>query len=190
MSERSTRDRLIDAAFAVVARDGLEAASVKTIAAEAGVTSGLLHYHFPCKDALLEAALRRALDDYVAQARARRAAHPPEDLLQAFLADARAGITKDADFFRVRLAFAARAMSHPELAAVMRELTAAAVAETALTFAVAAGRAKPSAADRLAAAALKASFDGLMLAYLNDPAFPIKAAGTLLFEAATERLKP
>ena len=34
MSDPSTRDRLIAAAFVVVAREGLEAASVKAIASE------------------------------------------------------------------------------------------------------------------------------------------------------------
>ena len=74
MSDPSTRDRLIAAAFVVVAREGLEAASVKAIAVEAGITAGLLHYHFPTKDALLEAALRQALDSYIVRVRTRREA--------------------------------------------------------------------------------------------------------------------
>ena len=189
MSELNTRTRLIDAAFAVVARDGLEAASVKTIASEAGITAGLLHYHFPSKDALLEAALRRALDDYVALARARREKHAPENLLEAFLADARTSVDDDADFFRVRLAFAARALSDPGLSRTFRALTAVAVEETAITLAAAAGRSEVTATDRTRAAALKAGFDGLMLAYLNDPAFPIVDAGTLLFDAVTRPLE-
>jgi hypothetical protein len=47
----TTRERLIAAAFAVVAREGLEGASVKRIAAQAKVTAGLLRYHFPSRDA-------------------------------------------------------------------------------------------------------------------------------------------
>lgn len=190
VTEPSTRDRLIDAAFAVVARDGLETASVKTIAAEAGVTSGLLHYHFPGKDALMEAALRRGLDDYIARSRARRAANAADGQLDALLAEARAAITVDADFFRVRLAFAARALTHPALAAVLRELTAAAVEETALTLAAAAGRAAPTAQDRVVAQSLKAAFDGVMLATLTDPAFPLEEAAELLMGAVRRAVTP
>ncbi|MDX2235789.1 MAG: TetR/AcrR family transcriptional regulator [Hyphomonadaceae bacterium] len=183
MSEPSTRDRLIDAAFRVVAREGLEAASVKSIAAEAGVTPGLMHYHFPCKEALMEAALRRGLEEYVEVSRARRAKHSGEALLDAFFADARAAATVDADFFRVRLAFAARALTHPALAVVLRTLTDAAVEETALTLAAAAGRDVPTDHDRLTARALKAAFDGYMLAALTDPAFPLEGAARLLVDA-------
>lgn len=41
MQEQSTRNKLIEAALVVVAREGLEPASVKSIAAEAGLTPGL-----------------------------------------------------------------------------------------------------------------------------------------------------
>lgn len=185
-----TRDRLIEAAFAVVAREGLEAASVKTIAAEAGITPGLTHYHFPTKDALLEAALRRALEAYRQRLRARRATTAPADQLAAFFADARAGAEADADFFRVRLAFAAQALSHPHLAAVLRDMNAAAAEETALTFAAARGQDVPDERDKALAATLKATFDGLMLAWLTDPAFPLDAAATILEDAARRWLTP
>ena len=185
-----TRERLIEAAFAVVAREGLEAASVKTIAAEAGVTPGLMHYHFPTKDALLEAAMRRGLDGYRQRLIAKRTATPPEEQLAAFFAEARAGAEADADFFRVRLAFAAQALSNPGLAAVLRDLNAEAVAEAALTFAAAAGRTQANDRDLALAATLKASFDGLMLAWLNDPAFPLDAAREILEGAARGWLNP
>ncbi|NBB14493.1 TetR family transcriptional regulator [Caulobacter sp. SLTY] len=185
-----TRERLIEAAFAVVAREGLEAASVKTIAAEAGITPGLMHYHFPTKDALLEAALRRSLEAYRERVRSRRAVTPPGGQLAAFFADARSGVEADADFFRVRLAFAAQALTHPGLAAVLRDLNAAATEETALTFAAAAGRSTPNDRDQALAATLKAAFDGVMLAWLNDPAFPLDAAGAILEDAAQRWLAP
>ena len=181
--EPSTRDRLIDAAFAVVARDGFDGASVKNIAAEAGITPGLLHYHFPSREAVLEAALRRALDDYLDRSRRRRESTPPEEQIDAFLADARAAVETDRDFFRVRLAFAAKALVDPALAAVLRDLNAAAIAETAKTLAAARGSAKVTANDRATAATLKAAFDGLMLASLTDPSFSLEAAGKLIEHA-------
>lgn len=180
----STRDRLIDAAFRVVARDGLEAASVKVIAAEAGVTPGLVHYHFAAKEAMLEAALYRGLEDYLARNRARRMATLAHQQIEAFFAAARDAIQPDRDFFKVRLALAARAMTDPGLADAMAAINTAAVKEVALVFAAARGRSEAEDPDLALAATLKAAFDGIMLAWINDPAFPIATAGEILEQAA------
>jgi AcrR family transcriptional regulator len=178
----STRERLIEATFTVVARDGLEATSVKTIAAEAGITPGLLHYHFPTKDALLEAALRRATESYAERLAALRSAHPPGLIVAAYLEETRRAVDEHAAFFRVRLAFAARALSDPGLGAVMCELNRAAIEETAGLLAADRGASEANADDGRRAALLKACFDGIMLAYLLNPDFPLDAA-VAFFEA-------
>ena len=49
------REQLIDAALAVASRDGIEAATVRAVAAEAGVSLGVVHYCFQDKDELLRA---------------------------------------------------------------------------------------------------------------------------------------
>ncbi|WP_374125696.1 MULTISPECIES: TetR/AcrR family transcriptional regulator [unclassified Sphingomonas] len=182
-SATSTRDRLIDAAFRVVAREGLEAASVKVIAAEAGVTSGLVHYHFATKEAMLEAALHRGLEDYLARNRDRRLATPPHKQIEAFFAAAREAIQPDRDFFKVRLALAARAMTDPALASAMGAINRAAIEEVALVFAAARGETIAETSDLAIAATLKAAFDGIMLAWINDPQFPIDTAGDILEQA-------
>lgn len=179
----STRDRLIAAAFRVVAREGLEAASVKAIAADAGLTPGLLHYHFPCKAALLEAVLRVALDNYLAALRETREANQPEDQLSAYFQMARRMLEAERDFFKVRLAFAAAALTNAELAVVLRDLNAAATAEMALTLAASRGAAEPTDRDRQIAMMLKAISDGAMLTWLNDPSFPIDTAAADLEQA-------
>lgn len=180
----STRDRLIDAAFRVVARDGLDAASVKSIALEAGALPGLLHYHFESKEALLDAALVRGLDSYLARTRARREAAPKERQLDAYFDSVRQALTVDRDLFRVRLALSAKAMANPELARRISELNASAVEEMALTFASAQGEAKPQERHYVLAATLKAAFDGVMLAWINNPAFPIEGAGQVIEKMA------
>lgn len=173
---RSTRERLVAAAFRVVARDGLEAASVKAIAADAGVNPGLLHYHFPTKAALLEAVLRESLANYLEVSRARREATAPGDQIAAYFRWARGALKTERDFFKVRLAFAAAALTSPELAVVLRDLNAAAAHESALTLAASRGTSEPLARDREIGALLKAMIDGVMLSWLNDPSFPIEAA--------------
>jgi AcrR family transcriptional regulator len=49
------REQLVEAAIAVASRDGIDAATVRAVAAEAGVSLGVVHYCFQDKDELLEA---------------------------------------------------------------------------------------------------------------------------------------
>lgn len=186
----ATRDRLIAAAFRVVAREGLEGASVKTIAAEAGVTPGLLHYHFPTRDALLTAAVRQAQADYQERARRRRERSTPEALLSASFADALAGVRRDQDLIRARLAFAVRALSSPDFAPVARELGRVRVQETAQMLAAVRSTTSITAHDRALAALIKAALDGLMLAWLSDPEVPLAQAARILERAVRQNLTP
>ncbi|MDC7121449.1 TetR family transcriptional regulator [Cellulomonas fimi] len=65
------REQLIEAALTVASRDGIDAATVRAIAAEAGVSLGVVHYCFQDKDELLRSMahaitaqnLARSLDD-------------------------------------------------------------------------------------------------------------------------------
>jgi AcrR family transcriptional regulator len=52
-----TRKRIVEAAARVLARDGYAATSVKDIAAEAGITPGLVHYYFKTKEELVAVAV-------------------------------------------------------------------------------------------------------------------------------------
>jgi len=51
------RERLLDAALQVFCAEGIRAASLKSIAAQAGVTPALVHYYFGSKDALQAAVV-------------------------------------------------------------------------------------------------------------------------------------
>ena len=57
----SQRQRLLDAAVASYARDGIAGSSSRAIATAAGVTPALLHYYFGGKEALLEAVIEERL---------------------------------------------------------------------------------------------------------------------------------
>lgn len=54
-----TRNRILDAAVTAFAEQGFAASSTRDIAARAGVTQGLLTYHFASKDELWRAAADR-----------------------------------------------------------------------------------------------------------------------------------
>src|SRR5262245_18946491 len=78
----ATRERLLRAAIAIVAKDGLAAATTAAIAAEAGVAEGTLYRHFESKDDLLIAAYRHMKTDVFVNAAAGVdvTAPPPERL--------------------------------------------------------------------------------------------------------------
>lgn len=51
----SNRTKILDAAVRVIHRDGLIGVTFDSVAAEAGVTRGGMMYHFPARDALVQA---------------------------------------------------------------------------------------------------------------------------------------
>jgi AcrR family transcriptional regulator len=59
---RDTREKILDAAFTVLSREGYENTSIKQIAEEAGVAQGLIHYHFKSKQLLVLAVLSFVCD--------------------------------------------------------------------------------------------------------------------------------
>jgi TetR/AcrR family transcriptional regulator, transcriptional repressor of bet genes len=81
-----------------VAREGYARATVAAVAKAAGLTPGLLHYHFESKQDMLVALVEQltgALDARV-EARLARAGPAPRQQLHAFL-DAYVGLGEDAD---------------------------------------------------------------------------------------------
>ncbi|APX33221.1 TetR family transcriptional regulator [Brachybacterium sp. P6-10-X1] len=65
----TARARLRDAALIVYARHGAKGATVQAIAAEAGVSTGLIRHHFGSKDGLLAACDAHAIGTLLEQAR-------------------------------------------------------------------------------------------------------------------------
>jgi AcrR family transcriptional regulator len=55
----TTKDRILDAAERLFARDGIEATSLRSITAEADANLAAVNYHFQSKDALVRAVIAR-----------------------------------------------------------------------------------------------------------------------------------
>ena len=64
MPRADTREKLLNAAGAVVRRDGAQALTLDAVAAEAGVSKGGLLYHFAGKRELIEALVDRWLSEF------------------------------------------------------------------------------------------------------------------------------
>jgi AcrR family transcriptional regulator len=64
MPRADTKDKLLNAAGAVVRRDGAQALTLDAVAAEAGVSKGGLLYHFGTKRELIEALVDRWLSEF------------------------------------------------------------------------------------------------------------------------------
>jgi AcrR family transcriptional regulator len=67
----TTRERLLDAAAAALVEDGVVGVSARTVAARAEVNQALVFYHFGSVAGLLDAAVRRSVDQAVASYRDR-----------------------------------------------------------------------------------------------------------------------
>lgn len=114
------RGELAEAAARVIARSGIDGASLREVAAEAGWTTGALVHYFANKRELLAFTLQASLD----RRRARhsdRAALEPEQALRAMLVDALPTTPATTLHWIVTLAFAGQASSDPELAMIQRE---------------------------------------------------------------------
>lgn len=69
MSSKDRREELIEATIRVLVRDGVARATTRVIAAEAGVTLGVLHYCFTSRAEMLDEAAKRLADRKAAAAR-------------------------------------------------------------------------------------------------------------------------
>lgn len=67
-ADAQARERILDAALNVFARNSVAATQTKAIAVEAGVTPALVHYYFPDRESLLDAVADERIAPLVAAA--------------------------------------------------------------------------------------------------------------------------
>lgn len=86
--EEKRREQLMQAALDLIAEGGPQAATVREIAARAGVTPGLIRHYFQSKEALTRAAYRHLMDGMTARSSDELTLAPaePRARLAAFIA--------------------------------------------------------------------------------------------------------
>jgi AcrR family transcriptional regulator len=84
----SARERILDAAYELFSRRGIQAVGVNEVIERAGVATATLYRHFPSKDKLVLAFLdlreQRWTKDFVEAGAMRRGSNPEERLLAIF----------------------------------------------------------------------------------------------------------
>lgn len=115
------RAQIIEGLVRVATRDGLHAATMRAVAAEAGVSVRLVQYYFETKAQLMLAALRHLEQQSHERWTARLAALPsppsPRALVEALLAEALPTDEASRAFHILWTSCAMLAMTDPELAA-------------------------------------------------------------------------
>ena len=81
------RTEIAEALWRVVARQGLEGATIRAVAAEAGWSRGIVEHYFDNKEELLAFSCRLAVDRALAQARLRHETLAGREALRAVLLD-------------------------------------------------------------------------------------------------------
>ncbi|WP_424888453.1 TetR/AcrR family transcriptional regulator [Streptomyces sp. XH2] len=118
----SRRQQIAEAVWRIAAERGLEAASMREVAAAAGVSLRVVQYHFGSKHGLLVAALHLLHEENERRARARmaRLAHPadPRAVLGAVLGEFLPLDEQRRHALRVFVAYYVRSLNDPALAAV------------------------------------------------------------------------
>jgi AcrR family transcriptional regulator len=185
------RADIVAAAGRLIARHGLEAATVRAIAAEAGCSTGVLDHYFTDKDDLLLQALsashRRISSRFARVARGRRGLAA----VRALLADNLPTDASRRDETRLEVQFWARSLGDPALLEVQRREMAGFrralgrhLDEAVADGEVAAGVAADDALDRLLA-----FLDGVSVRAVLEPARLPAARQLALLDQEVDRLR-
>jgi AcrR family transcriptional regulator len=171
-SREQTTQRLLDAAQKLIAKKGLEGASVENIAAAAGYTRGAFYSNFSSKDDLFIELLRRDHEKSTAQMNALRESSVPVDRLQSGAREIYSQIYRDNECFmnwtEARMLAARDARFRTKLNALMAEKRAQ-IADFIRYFYERVGVAPPLPPEQMAMAFICMA-EGVQLYMLSTPA--------------------
>jgi AcrR family transcriptional regulator len=172
ISRGEGRDALCEALARIVARDGLDGVTFRSVAAEAGVTHGLASYHFGNRETMIVEALTWATRDSIALGRLGEDAAT----LEQFAADVPALMAEQPQEAVFQFQLALEAQRRPELLAQVQATYDEYISEVRGTLARL-GLADDEPLARLAFAAI----DGLSMQQLiyRDPARTAEALARL-----------
>jgi AcrR family transcriptional regulator len=186
------REQIVRATIRCLARDGYAGLTMKRVAADAGVSQGILHYYFRDKAAMLAAAALRVTADLDRRvATETRGARDARGRLRAVIRACLRTAVENRDFWTVFIEFWGEAFHDRRLAAVNRQAYARArrLIGAGVARGVAAGEFRAVDVGEAATVSL-ALLDGLALQLTFDPGLmtlprAARAAETALFRYLT-----
>lgn len=186
------RERILEAARAIVVEEGYGALTTQRVAAESGQNKALIQYHFGSKDGLVAAVVETiAAEILAALEHATAGSHEPAGFVSKTLERMWAFLTDNPGLQRLYFDTVAQSITDPNLREVTnrtrdayRGILEARIAE------VTAGR-LAGARARAAATFFIAAFDGLALDFVERGDSPeLRAARRLLVEQGAALLAP
>jgi TetR/AcrR family transcriptional regulator, transcriptional repressor of bet genes len=127
VDHQERRGRIADALWAVAERDGIAATTVRHVAAEAGVSVGMVQHYFSTKDEMLLFALRWVGEEFGAAITAGVGALPeprdPYEVVRIVLTSRLPLDPRGRIYVQALVAWLGRAIANPELARYMLEGT-------------------------------------------------------------------
>lgn len=183
------RAQLIDAAVAVAIRDGIEHTTIRAVAAEAGVSLGVVHYCFADKAELLRAVNAATGTANLAGVIASiDGAAGIRELLQASAQHLARSITERRAMHVVAFELTVAAVRDPELAPLVEAhyRTVCLAAETFLREVAAAARVRWTIPVPVLARLAVAMHDGLALDWLVEPTYSLVSEGIEAFATFLE----
>jgi len=122
-STEERRKDLVHIAYRLIAEKGLEGLRTRQVAEAAGIDSGTLHYHFPSKQALIQAVVDHWFDDFRAN-RAGRGTSPANAVeeLRNEIFDVAARVRESPEQFIVTLELTVRASRDRAVAKILARM--------------------------------------------------------------------
>lgn len=173
------RAQIVEAATRVIARKGFHNATLAEVEAEAGISRGMMTYHFPTKDAMIAAVFAAMLDRVREATLGAAGGARGRERVERILAASASQHDADDAFLSLHLAFLAQASHRPDYRAGLAALYAAIRDDLATDLQIA-GISPAEAPGR--AALLLAGLHGLAAQRQADPSGfdPRPAASALL----------
>lgn len=117
---KDRQERILDAVLALLAHGGISSVSMRAVAREAGVSLGLMNYHYADKTSLIAAALRRVEEQDLAIVEPDAGAEP-EERLRSALARIAAPAYLTTEYLSLRLQLWSLAQAHEEFEQINTE---------------------------------------------------------------------
>jgi AcrR family transcriptional regulator len=174
------KERIVVAAYGILAQKGYDAITFKEIARSAEVAQGLIHYYFGSKDQLLLEVLQEASKRYAREMERLITSLPDNGRLpsEVALAQPKARVSRQPEWYRLRYELFALGLRKPELLPGVGAVLASGRQGIYIVLRKLLGQEIPN-HDALAAVML-ACFDGLALQKLADSDFDLESAYRVL----------